>query len=133
MKKSDICKILSSSKEYKVDNDSFNCLTDHRPLEGVFRKDLYALLNARLMRMREKLSGYTFSVKCIPGKNHQIADALSCAPFFAPEEEEDITIDTALTCLRITQDPVYRVLQQHIDKDYILCTMALWVILQDFL
>ena len=101
---------------------TFTVLTDHRPLEGVFCKDLYNLLNARLMCMREKLSGYTFSVKWVPGKNHQIADALSRAPFFAPEEEEDITIDTALTCLCMTQNPAYRVLQQHIDDDYILCT-----------
>ena len=74
------------------------------------------------MRMHEKLSGHTFSVKWVPGKNHQIADALSRAPFFAPEEEEDITIDTALTCLCITQDPAFHVLQRHIDKDYVLCT-----------
>ena len=64
----------------------------------MFCKDLYDLPNARLMRMREKLSGYTFYVKWVPGKNHLIADALSRAPFFAPEEEQDITIDTALTC-----------------------------------
>ena len=44
------------------------------------------------------------------------------APYFAPEEEEDITIDTALTCLCITLDPAYHVLQKHIDEDYILCT-----------
>ena len=97
---------------------TFTALTDHRPLEGVFRKILYDLPNARLMRMREKLSGYTFSVKWVPGKNHQIADALSQVPFFAPEVKEDITIDTALTCLCITQDPAFHVLQQHFDKDY---------------
>ena len=53
---------------------TFLVLTDHRPLEGVFRKNLYDLPNARLMRMWEKLSGYTFSVKWVPGKNHQITD-----------------------------------------------------------
>ena len=89
---------------------TFTVLTDHRPLEGVFRKDLYNLPNARLMRMRETLSGYTFSVKWVPGKNHQIADALSPAPFFAPEEENNITIDTAQTCLYVTQDPACHVL-----------------------
>ena len=56
---------------------TFTVLTDHRPLEGVFRKVLYDLPNARLMRMREELLGYNFSVKWVPGKNHQIADALS--------------------------------------------------------
>ena len=72
--------------------------------------------------MRETLSGYTFSVKWVPGKNHQITDTLSQAPFFAPEEESNITIDTALTCLCMTQDPAYHMLQPHIDDDYILCT-----------
>ena len=49
--------------------------------------------------MREKFTGYCFDVKWIAGKNHQIADALSRAPLFEPEEEPDIIIDTALTCL----------------------------------
>ena len=69
--------------------------------------------------MHEKLSGYTFCVKWVPGKNHHIADALSRAPFFAPEEEEDIMIDTALTCLCVTQDPANHVLQKNIDQYYI--------------
>ena len=72
--------------------------------------------------MRETLSSYSFSVKWVPGKKHQIADALSRALFFAPEEENNITIDTALTCPCVIQDPAYHVLQQHIDDDYILCT-----------
>ena len=99
----------------------FTVMTDHKPLEGVFKKQLFDLLNARLMRMREKLSGYCFDVKWVPGKNHQIADALSCAPFFEPEEEPDIIIDTALTCLCVTNDPSYPVLLDNIDQDYLLC------------
>ena len=47
------------------------------------------------MTMREKLSGYCFDVKWIAGKNHQIADALSRAPLFEPEEELGMMIDTA--------------------------------------
>ena len=41
-------------------------MTDHKPLEGVFKKHLFVLPNARLMRMREKLSGYNFHVKWVP-------------------------------------------------------------------
>ena len=73
------------------------------------------------MRMRERLSGYCFDVKCVPGKKHQIADALSRAPLFEPEEEPDIIIDTALTCLCVTNDPSYPVLLDNIDSDYKLC------------
>ena len=36
---------------------NFTVLTDHRPLEGVFRKTIFDLPNPRLQRMREKLSG----------------------------------------------------------------------------
>ena len=99
----------------------FTVLTDHRPLEGVFKKDLFDLPNARLQRMREKCSGYVFDVKWVAGKNHRIADALSRAPLFAPEEEPDIKIDSALTCLAITDDPAYNILDHHIDSDYIQC------------
>ena len=74
------------------------------------------------MQMREKLSGYRFDVKWVPGKNHQIADALSRAPLFEPEQEPDNMINTALTCLCITNDPAYSVLLNHIDQDHSLCS-----------
>ena len=73
------------------------------------------------MRMREKLSGYCFDVKWVAGKNHQIADALSRAPLFEREEEPDIIIDTAVTCLCVTNDPSYSILLNNIDSDYKLC------------
>ena len=65
----------------------FHVLTDHRPLVGIFRKQLSMLKNNRLMRMREKIIEFTFEVKWVEGKTHYIADALSGAPVFAPEEE----------------------------------------------
>ena len=74
---------------------SFNVVTDHKPLEGIFKKDLFDIGNSRLQRIREKLLEYNFSVTWVPGKSHLIADALSRSPLFAPEEVEDIAIDTA--------------------------------------
>ena len=62
-------------------------------LEGVFKKTIYDLPNPRLQRMREKLSGYNFDVKWVPGKTHWIADALLRAPLFSAQEEEGIDID----------------------------------------
>ena len=55
-------------------------LTDHRPLVGIFRKQLHELDNARLMRMREKRTNFSFEVKWVEGKTHMIPDALSGAP-----------------------------------------------------
>ena len=53
--------------------------TDHRPLVGEFGKHLHTLQNQRLVRMREKVTSYNFSVIWTPGKTHHIADALSRA------------------------------------------------------
>ena len=60
----------------------FTVYTDHRPLEGVFQKDLFALASPRLQCMREKVARYSFDVNWVPGKTHFIADALSHAPLF---------------------------------------------------
>ena len=62
----------------------FEVWTDHRPLVGAFGKHLHLLQNQRLMRMREKITSYNFSVIWTPGKSHHIADALSRAPVFGP-------------------------------------------------
>ena len=83
---------------------TFDVLTDHRPLVGVFRKQLSQLENARLMRMREKIQEFTFEVKWVQGKTHFIADALSRAPVFAAEEE-DLTIDCAICLLYTSPSP----------------------------
>ena len=60
--------------------------------------------NNRLMRMREKIIEFTFEVSWVEGKTHYIADALSRATVFAPEEEE-FTINCAIThCRQIKEE-----------------------------
>ncbi len=59
-------------------------LTDHRPLEGIFRKDLADVSNTRIQRIREKLVGTDLRVKFLPGKDNIVDDALSRAPLFPP-------------------------------------------------
>jgi hypothetical protein len=69
----------------------FKVITDHKPLVGIFRgSNLDAFDNSRLQRIIQKTSGYTFDIVWIAGKDHVIADALSRAPIFQPEEEEDV-------------------------------------------
>ena len=41
----------------------FHVLTDHRPLEGVFTKDIFDLASPRLQRLREKVAMYSFVVR----------------------------------------------------------------------
>ena len=81
---------------------NFFVLTKHRPLEGIFQKDLFDLPSPRLQRMREKIARYNFVVPWTPGKTHLIADALSRAPMFAPKDLSGLEIDTAITCLSVT-------------------------------
>ena len=75
----------------------FKVYTDHKPLEGVFRKDAQDVVNTRLQRLREKLMPYKFQVQWVPGKHHYIADALSRAPLFVKEAEE-LEVDAAVAC-----------------------------------
>ena len=90
---------------------SFTVVTYHKPLEGIFKKDLFDIGNPRLQRIREKLLEYNFSVTWVPGKSHLIADALSRAPLFAPDEFEDIAFNTARVCLAKTAHAI--------DSDYV--------------
>ena len=51
-------------------------------------------------------------------QNHYIADALSRAPLFAPEELPDLEIDTAVSCLASTSHPSLNIVYAAVDEDY---------------
>ena len=51
---------------------STDVYTDHRPLEGVFQKDIFDLASLRLQRLREKVAMYSFRVCWVPGKTYLI-------------------------------------------------------------
>ena len=98
---------------------SFLVLTDHRPLEGIFLKDLFDLPSPRLQRMCEKVAMYSFKVQWTPGKTHLIADALSRAPLFTAQDLPGLEIDTAITCLSATSSSSsLEVVYSSIDEDY---------------
>ena len=96
----------------------FTIYTDHRPLQGVFQKDIFDLASPRLQRLREKIAMFSFQVCWVPGKTHLIADALSRAPLFSPEDLSGLEIDTAISCLSQTSQPTIRVIYNAIDDDY---------------
>ncbi|MEL6359074.1 MAG: DDE-type integrase/transposase/recombinase, partial [Bacteroidota bacterium] len=87
-------------------------------LVGVFNKAIYDLPNPRLQRLREKLAAYTFTVEWVPGKTHLIADALSRAPVFQPSDDDELPIDTAISCLSSTQSSLLASLTSKKDADY---------------
>ena len=101
----------------------FTVFTDHKPLIGIMNgRSLDANKNVRIQRLLSKLLGYSYKVEWIAGKRQTIADALSRAPVFAPEEEEKIDVlvrslscqdeipDLALTQLSeaASQDSLYQ-------------------------
>ena len=96
----------------------FQVYTDHRPWEGVFQKDIFDLASSRLQRLHEKAAMYSFRVCWVPSKPHLIADALSRAPLFAPEEHSGLEINTAISCLAQTSHPMMDLIYNSVDDDY---------------
>ena len=72
---------------YLYHSPPFQIITDHRPLEGIFLKELHDL-DGRILRLREKVLQYNFTVKWLEGKSNIMADALSRAPIFRPTSKE---------------------------------------------
>ena len=80
------CRLYLAGVEFMV-------RTDHKPLLGVMNgKNIDAVNNPRLQRMMANLLGYSFKVEWIAGKKHEIADALSRAPVFEPDAEDNVDV-----------------------------------------
>ena len=101
---------------------TFEVWTDHKPLVGIFTKNMCYLKNTRLMRMREKIMEYTPVVKSVPGKTHYIADALSRSPMFDTNEEEYTiscnfqSVQSARDCIKEgTKSDEYTALQKAVE------------------
>ena len=62
--------------------------TDHRALPHIFENPIGKCPNTRLIRMRLKLSNYSFSCKYVKGCEHHMADMLSRKPYFKPDRSD---------------------------------------------
>jgi hypothetical protein len=102
---------------YLQGTPEFEVWTDHRPLVGIFGKDLHTLDNPRLMRMRERLTGFNLKVKWVEGKTHYIADALSRAPVFGPMENIEDT-ENVVNCSQVIADPGINSIVHWVDDEY---------------
>ena len=97
---------VTKCRHYLLGMDHFTVVTDHKPLKGVFAKELPDVDNVRLRRYREKLTGYNFDLSWCEGKTNQIADALSRAPVFpASEAETGNFIDFCHAISKLQKDP----------------------------
>ena len=120
---------VEKSRHFLIGLPSFSVITDHRPLVGIFKKNLDAMDNQRLLRLRLKLIDYNFTVTWLPGKTNYIADALSRNPIFDTSEkssEEELCSNPNLVC-HLQTDPhladIYDAAES--DEDYQLLIQAL--------
>lgn len=104
-------------KYYLQGCSQFHVLTDHRPLVGIFDKCLSDISNVRLLRYREKLADYNFTVTYTPGKTHYIADALSRSPVFDPPEVGNCETHCNTISNKTTTDPLFEELLEHARQD----------------
>ena len=56
---------MEKCRHYLLGMPAFKVITDHKPLVGVFQRRIDEMANARLLRMREKLSNFSFTVDCV--------------------------------------------------------------------
>jgi transposase InsO family protein len=77
---------IKACRHYLIGCPSFVVKTDHRPLVGLFVKDMVAIDNPRLVRIRESVLGYVFTVEHVPGIKNAAADALSRYPLRTPSD-----------------------------------------------
>ena len=71
-------------------------VTDHRALEGLWKKPLPDIPNTRVQRYRERLAKFNLTIKWTPGKSHMLADALSripCLSVAASDQSQDTAED----------------------------------------
>ena len=111
---------IEKSRHYLIGLPNFTVITDHNPLVGIFKKELDAMLNKRLQRIRLKLMDYCFNVTWVPGKTHEIADALSRSPVFFPAD------NAAKTCFVSTDLNLNALIAKaKTDTDYLAVVNAL--------
>ena len=85
----------------------FEVVTDHRPLVGIFAKSLPQIDNARITRLREKVSDKPFEVKWVAGKDNVIADALSRAPAPTTEGSTSLPVNSCVLASQSTLSQLF--------------------------
>ena len=79
----------------------YEVLTDHKPLIPILNnKSLADMENPRLLRLKEKLLGYSFKAIWVRGKDHVVPDALSRSPVSQPTED-DVAMEIELCSISV--------------------------------
>jgi hypothetical protein len=82
--------VVEKCNYYLLDMQKFTVWSDHRPLVGIWRKQIDEIGNARCQKWRENLSVYNSNVEWKEGKTHYVADSLSRAPYWDPPEVDSV-------------------------------------------
>ena len=102
--------------------ETFEFRSTYRPPQGLFQRKMHEVDNTRILRMREKLAEYNFTIEWANGKQNRIAQTLCRAPKFQAIEEE-LTTSIAIHCFAaattmesLTQnnDEKYAIMKAHI-------------------
>ena len=104
---------IEDCKYYLAGSPHFAIYTDHSALVKMLQQPLADVKNARILRFRERLTDYKFSVFYTPGSEHYLADALSRAPHFSPPEPDSSNSATYL----IASDPQLQFLYNAAEED----------------
>jgi hypothetical protein len=114
---------IQKSRHFLLGMTKFSVVTDHRPLLGIFKKDLDNVDNTRIQRYREKLANFNFDLYWTAGKTHLIADALSRAPIFDAAEDDSPDLDNSVNSVlcyaisAISSDPKLQSIYNHAAND----------------
>ena len=111
--------ILKCSFYLKGMSDQFLVKTDHRSLEGLWKKHIDEVENPRLQRLMNKVAGYNFKVEWVPGSKNQAADCLSRQPLWSPQEEDVKTAAVIASVSLAADQSLSEMIQQASeDEDY---------------
>ena len=81
-------------KVYLAGREHFDIITDHKPLLPIINsKGLSEIENPRLLRMKENLIPYSFTLLWKKGAEHSIPDALSRAPTEQATKEDETYVE----------------------------------------
>jgi hypothetical protein len=81
---------VEKCRYYLLGMQKFTVWSDHRPLVGIWLKQIDKIVNARCQKWRENLSVYNFNVEWKEGKTHYVADIHSRAPYWDPPEVDTV-------------------------------------------
>jgi hypothetical protein len=130
---SELTAVVSAIKKLRLylRGKKFTLITDHKPLVPILNhKGLDEIESPRIVRLKEKLSGFKFNTEWRQGVKHTVADVFSRYPVSTPTCEdqegekdiEDFAKEFAISAVKIV-DPILDGIKEETFKDKIQCEL----------